>query len=233
MRNVFNRFSPDDEVVPGVAFGRREWIPSPAFWADMVNLQGDRPEDYVSPSGTPLALDLAFCILGGYGVKMELNQAAFQHLHDAGVFTADVVPSALEIEELLSSPLNVGGRPHKYRYPRQRGHRLNVALNAIRERPPCTDDPMIFREQLMELPGIGPKTASWIARNWMGSDDVAILDVHVLRAGGLMGLFPEKYHLPRDYWSLEKRFIAFAQALDIRVAVLDAIIWREMRILYS
>lgn len=228
-----HRFSPDDEVVPGVIFGRQEWVASPAFWAAMVDLEGDEVDDYVSPSGTPLANDLAFCLLGGYGVKMELNHAAWLHLNKAGVYSSDPVPSADEIEELLSAPLEVNGRLQRYRFPRQRAHRLNIALNAIRTNPPRTDEPLLFRDQLMELPGIGPKTASWIARNWLGCDDVAILDVHVLRAGTMIGLFPKDYKLPREYRSLEKRFLAFARALNVRASVLDAIIWREMRILFG
>jgi endonuclease III len=42
----------------------------------------------------------------------------------------------------------------------------------------------------MSLPGIGPKTASWIARNWLDADDVAILDIHIMRVGQVIGLFP-------------------------------------------
>jgi thermostable 8-oxoguanine DNA glycosylase len=227
------RFSPEDEVIPGVIFGRQEWIASPAFWAAMVDLEGDEVEDYVSASGTPLANDLAFCLLGGYGVKMELNRAAWLRLHEAGVLSSDPVPCADEIEELLSAPLEVNGRLQKYRFPRQRAHRLNIALNAIRINPPSADDPLMFRDQLMKLPGIGPKTASWIARNWLGSDEVAILDVHVLRAGTMIGLFPLNYKLPKEYQSLEKRFLAFARALDVKASVLDAIMWREMRILFG
>ncbi|WNJ90916.1 hypothetical protein [Bosea sp. 685] len=227
------RLSPEDEVVPGVIFGRQEWVASPAFWAAMVELEGGEVEDYVSPLGTPLADDLAFCVLGGYGIKMEVNRAAWLRLHEAGVFTRDPVPGADEIEELLGTPLEVGGRLQRYRFPRQRAHRLNIALNAIRTKPPSADDPLKFREQLMELPGIGPKTASWIARNWLGSDDVAILDVHVLRAGTMIGLFPENCRLPKDYEFLERRFLAFASALNVKASVLDAIMWREMRILFG
>lgn len=227
-------FTPDDEVMPGVRFGLSGWAGSPAFWSKMAEFEKeDGPEDYISPKGTPLADDLAFCLLGGYGVKMELNRAAWEHLYDAGVFGADPVPSRREIEALLSTPLQVNGRPHKYRYPKQRANRLHIALNAIRERPPCTDDALLFREQLMELPGIGPKTASWIVRNWLGSDQVAILDIHVLRAGVLMGLFPKDYRLPKDYAALERKFLDFADAIKVRASLLDAIMWREMRILFN
>ncbi len=209
------------------------WVGTPAFWAAMAEFEGDEADDYVSASGTPLAHDLAFCLLGGYGVTMELNRAAWQHLHVAGVFDAVPVPSRQQIEELLSIPLDIGERRHKYRYPRQRADRLHVALNSIRDNPPQTDDPILFREDMMKLPGIGPKTASWITRNWLGSDKVAILDVHVLRAGTMIGLFPNDYKLPRDYGFLERRFLEFAEALNIRASLLDAIMWREMRILFG
>lgn len=227
------RFGPEDEVVPGVLYGREEWVPTPAFWAAMAALEGDEVDDYVSPRGTPLAEDLAFCLLGGYGVKMELNRAAWKRLDEAGALRADDVPSADEFEALLSEPLLVNGKLRKYRYPRQRAGRLQIALESIRSAPPDTDDPISFRNSMMQLPGIGPKTASWIVRNHVGSDQVAILDVHVLRAGKMIGLFPETYRLPRDYEALERKFICFARALKVRASILDAIMWREMRILFS
>jgi thermostable 8-oxoguanine DNA glycosylase len=225
-------FRPDDEVVPGVLFGSPEWVPTPAFWATLADRFDPETDDYVSPAGTPLAEDLAFCLLGGYGIKMELNRAAWERLSNAGVFQADVIPSRNELEELLSEPLNVNGRLQRYRFPRQRADRLFVALTSINESPPPTDDAIRFRDNLMLLPGIGPKTASWIVRNWSGSDEVAILDVHVLRAGAIIGLFPENYRLPKDYVSLERRFLDFARALQVRASVLDALIWREMRVLF-
>lgn len=226
-------FGPEDEVVPGVRYGRKEWVPTPAFWVAMADLEGDEVDDYVSPSGTPLAEDLAFCLLGGYGVKMELNRAAWERLDGAGALRADDVPSAAEFEALLSEPLLVNGRLQRYRYPKQRAGRLHVALKSIRDAPPDTGDPIAFRKSMMDLPGIGPKTASWIVRNHVGSDEVAILDVHVLRAGTMISLFPETYRLPRDYEALERKFLNFAQALQVRASVLDAIMWREMRILFG
>ncbi len=226
-------FDPDAEVVPGVLFGSPEWVPTPAFWVALAERYGDELESYVSPAGTPLEEDLAFCLLGGYGIKMELNRAAWEKLKEANIFQADPLPTREELEKLLSEPLKVGNRLHKYRFPRQRADRLHVALKSVRENPPASDDISTFRNNLMSLPGIGPKTASWIVRNWSGSDDVAILDVHILRAGTTIGLFPLTYRLPRDYFALERRFLDFAKALHIRASVLDALIWREMRILYG
>jgi thermostable 8-oxoguanine DNA glycosylase len=163
---------------------------------------------------------------------MELNRAAWEKLNNAGVFHANSVPSRNELERLLREPLNVNGCLQRYRFPQQRADRLFIALTSINESPPPTNDPIQFRESLMSLPGIGPKTASWIVRNWSGSDEVAILDVHVLRAGAIIGLFPENYRLPKDYGLLERRFLDFAKALQIRASVLDALIWREMRVLF-
>ena len=82
---------------------------------------------------------------------------------------------------------------------------------------------------MIKIPSIGPKTASWITRNWLGSDDVAILDIHIIRAGVLIGLFDRRQKVPKDYDAMEARFLEFAAALQVRPSLLDAVMWREMR----
>lgn len=86
----------------------------------------------------------------------------------------------------------------------------------------------LLRDWLMQLPGIGPKTASWIARNWMDADDVAILDIHIMRVGQAIGLFPRELTVERHYRELETLFLQFSQALDVRASELDAVLWYEM-----
>ena len=81
----------------------------------------------------------------------------------------------------------------------------------------------------MTLPGVGPKTASWIVRNWLGSDQVAILDIHVVRAGLLMNLFSPEDDVSKDYPCMEAKFISFSQALGVPTSDLDALIWWMMR----
>ena len=84
---------------------------------------------------------------------------------------------------------------------------------------------MIPRRQWLS----GKRYAPPFPGNWLDSDEVAILDIHVLRAGELIGLFDRGYSLPRDYERLERRFLEFCEALGVRASLMDAIIWTEMR----
>jgi len=230
-RFSFNH-DPESEVMPGVKWGRPGWVPSPAFWLMLATNAADS-DDYIAPAGTPLHHELGFCLLGGYGVRMEMNRAAWSKLLHEGFFEVGRRPEAKEIESLLREPVLVGDRMARYRFPKQRAMRLSGALRAIEDDPPPTTSVSEFRRNLMRIAGIGPKTASWLARNWLGSDDVAIIDIHVLRAGQRMKLFKNKVKLPADYDWLEDRFLQFARALSVRASLLDAIIWREMRQLTS
>ena len=65
----------------------------------------------------------------------------------------------------------------------------------------------------------------------MGSDDVAILDIHVVRACQIAGVFPRNIDLAKNYSQLEKQFLAFARGIGVRASWLDAIMWDDMRYL--
>lgn len=79
------------------------------------------------------------------------------------------------------------------------------------------------------LDGIGPKTASWIVRNWLDSDEVAIIDIHIHRVGILTGVFGPDQIVARDYMEMELQFLAFSTAIGARSSALDALIWSQMR----
>jgi thermostable 8-oxoguanine DNA glycosylase len=176
-----------------------------------------------------LAEEVGFCLLGGYGITAEINHAAHDRLIGEGIFIPGRMPCADEIESLLRAPLRLGNRISRYRFPRQRAQRIAVALQMLEKQPPTTEDALAFRRDLMRIPGIGPKTASWVARNWLGSDEVAILDIHVIRACTLMGLFDRAMRLPRDYECLERRYLDFCAALGAKPSLLDAVMWSTMR----
>lgn len=221
---------PSEEVLPGVRWGRPEWVPSVAYWAFMVGRAEEAIDGYVG-RGASLQSELGFCLLGGYGITAEMNHAAHAHLSRAGILDPGCRPSAREIEDLLRRPLAVTGRLARYRFPRQRAGRIAVALARIEDEFPPVHDALAFRRHLMGIPGIGPKTASWVARNWLGSDEVAILDIHVHRAGLLIGLFDRTQRLPRDYEAMERRFIDLCVALGAKPSLVDAVMWRSMRTL--
>jgi thermostable 8-oxoguanine DNA glycosylase len=90
---------------------------------------------------------------------------------------------------------------------------------------------MELRELLIGMPGIGYKTASWVVRNHRTSREVAVLDVHIIHAGRILGLFRNNETPIRDYLSLESRFVDLAMELDVPTWLLDAVMWQHMRLL--
>lgn len=216
-----------DEVVPGVRWGRFDALFSPAFWAWRGRLHADESRFTTFRLGADLWEEVAACILGGFGVTAEIGLAAYYRLRERGQIAG--TSSATELYETLSEPLLIGTRAIKYRFPRQRSERLASAFHRLGSIAQTAHTAHELRSALLEIPGVGPKTASWIVRNHVASDDVAILDIHVCRACTLAGIFPESINLNRDYFHLETRFLQFAEAIGVRAAVLDALMWHHMR----
>ena len=220
--------SPEEEVLPGVPWGAPEQILSPAYWAALSKVTSHSTFGFVSTDGD-LASELGFCLLGGFGITAELATAAHDRLSEAGIFLDTWQPNREEVRHLLTIPLNVGRRTIRYRFPEQRATRITASMERLRDCPPRIDCPFAMRNDLMTYPGVGPKTASWIVRNLTGSNSVAILDIHVIRAGQVMGLFPLNIRLPNDYEKLEDLFLRFASRIGVGAASLDALIWSQMR----
>lgn len=220
--------SPEREVMPGVQWGAVTDILSPAYWAALVRGSPAATHGFVCLDGD-LAAEVGFCLLGGHGISAEVGLAAFERLSDESIFDHRSSPNEELILQALLRPLLVDGRHVRYRFPHQRSARIAKALQVLRERTIRVDDPRLFRDDLMELPGIGPKTASWIVRNHTGSDAVAILDIHIVRACQVMGLFGSDIRLPRDYERLEDLFLTFADRIGVDAGALDAVMWSQMR----
>ncbi|MEQ4185210.1 8-oxoguanine DNA glycosylase [Pseudomonas amygdali] len=226
---IYNRQFPDarSEVLPGVAWGLIEAFPSPAYWAYQAwaNEQESEPLNY--RLGTSLAEEVGACLLGGHGIPANVGLAAFAHLRALGVFE-EAVPSEEQILNWLSEPLNVGVRSIRYRFAKQKARYLHSALSALRAGDAPLHAGRSLRDWLLLLPGIGYKTASWIARNWLDADDVAILDIHILRAGALAGFFSKGLTVERHYLKLEEEFLSLSNAIGVRPSKLDALMWYQM-----
>lgn len=214
------------EVMPGVRWGAVDAFPTPAYWAYQVVYRRILGEPTQYKLGRTLAEEVGACLLGGHGMPASVGLAAYDRLRSFGAFEG-AAPSESQLLDWLTQPMLVGGRNIRYRFPAQKSRYLAGALEAIQALPTARTG-RTLRDWLRELPGIGYKTASWVARNWLGADDVAILDIHILRFGQAIRLFPTDLSVERNYLDLEKLFLEFSSRLNVRPSELDAIIWHEM-----
>ncbi|MDH1902102.1 hypothetical protein N5D67_07280 [Comamonas aquatica] len=213
-------------LLPGVPWGRVEGFPTPAYWAYQVmskRILGGPPEYKL---GHTLAEEVAACLLGGHGIPAAVGLVAFERLRERGVLAG--TPSEEELLTLLEEPLTVHGRAVRYRFAKQKARYVSEALKRVATGDAPLNTGRALRDWLLQLNGVGPKTASWIARNWLRADDVAILDVHILRVGVAIGLFPKNLTVERHYFALEELFLTFSRSMGVRASELDAVIWFEM-----
>jgi|SRR5882724_3496617 len=217
----------DEEVLPGIKWGHYYATFTPSFWASLAwlnQVEGQSPDHRI---GKTLAEEITACLLGGYGIPAEIGLAAFRRLKEEGLLRGTPVAQA-RLCEALSAPLVVHGRQVRYRFAPQRSKYVSAALIKLAEVDPPVDD-LAFRQWLLDFQGVGPKTASWITRNWLNSEKVAIIDIHIHRAGLLIGLFNKDESPARHYFEMEEKFLAFARNIGVRASLLDALIWRQMK----
>ena len=217
----------ESDVLPGIRWGSFDELLTPAYWKGQAWQHQELGTYDDLRLGRSLPEELAACVLGGYGMPAELGLAAYRRVRNRGLL--DGAPSSSDLEHALSEPfVSARGNIRHYRFPRQKARYLSACLEAIEHMDPPGSD-IALRNLLMGLPGIGPKTASWIVRNHRGSDEVAIIDIHILRAGRHIGLFSATRGPHRHYLELETAFLEFARAIGVRSSFLDALIWDYMR----
>jgi hypothetical protein len=212
-------------AIPDRPVSRRYWsghewqLGSAAYW-ESITSAAERPPHF--RLGRTFLEEVGACMLGGYGIATPIAHAAFERLQQAGVFADAWTADA--IEGLLRSTFNVGGRVVRYRFPRQKAARLANALAVVRSSA-VPSEPVAMRDWLTSLSGVGPKTASWIVRNHTGSNDVAIIDIHIIRAGIASGVFSQEWRVARDYLLFEQAFLQWARHAGLEASLLDACIW--------
>lgn len=217
---------PQEEIFPGVRWGAYTHIFTPACWKVLSWMEQPNFKSKSYTVGNNLTEEIAACLLGGYGIPSEVGLAAFYRVREAGLLTE--TPTEDEVSRILSEPLLIEDRKIRYRFVRQKSNYLSAALKKTsKETPPNSD--LKLRAWLMEFDGIGYKTASWITRNWLDSNKVAIIDVHIQRAGLLMNLYNTKLTPSKNYLEMEERFLFLAEKLNVPASQLDALIWQEMK----
>ncbi len=200
------------------AWGSEGEIGTAAYWVGQTREVGHTIRNRL---GTSLLEETAACILGGHGVSAEVGLAAFGLLRQSGLLDADSQrATARQIEAIL--------RQARHRFARQRSEWLAGAVEHFHDKLPPSR-PSELRDWLLEIKGVGPKTASWIVRNHLDADTVAIIDIHVVRAGVAAGFFRQEWRLERSYPRFESAFLEVARLGGVRASQLDAVIWTQMR----
>jgi thermostable 8-oxoguanine DNA glycosylase len=203
---------------------------TPAFWVAQAWLTG-KPIEGQFQLGRSLEEEVIYCILGGYGIPAEVGLAAAERVCKALPELSDALCRGSLLHGLLNRPLEIAGRPVKYRFAAQRSGYLERALSMLSNIEESALSDLALRNQLLKLPGVGPKTASWIVRNRRSSNEVAILDVHIVRACRAMGIFPDVLDPARHYLELEQRFLEFCRVTGSAASSMDAVMWSTMRAL--
>lgn len=217
-----------DEVLPGVIWGNVAGFPTIAYWFYKVNERRYKDSLINYQLGESLLEEIGACLLGGHGIPAENGMASYEHMKSKGCFTGRVHSEEL-IYSWLSEPIAKGNKTFKYRFAKQKSCYLYHAIKALSEQTPPLETGIALRDWLVGIKGIGLKTASWIARNWLRADDVAILDIHIYRAGILAGFFTEELTVEKHYLKLEEIFVTLASQMKIKTSELDAVMWFEMQ----
>lgn len=217
---------PDQLLLTGVRWGAVDEFPTPAYWMQQAlthRLEAAPP----APSGRSLAEEVGASLLGGPGIPAAVGLAAFARVRERGAFVQPGV-CELMLTDWLSEPLDVEGKLLGFRFAAQKARHLAAVMPALLSAPDFEAGQDV-RNWLMALPGVGPKTASAIVRAWSASEEIALLDAHLLRVGQVIGLFSRKLTVERHYLEAEARLLKLCAAMDLRPSELESVVAAEMR----
>jgi N-glycosylase/DNA lyase len=218
---------PNTEIIPGIKWGDYVQLFTPAYWKIQYLIHEEKEFEVNYRLGEDLLEEVVACLLGGFGLKAEIGLAAFDRLKTRGHIKPGV--SFEIIRDSLLEPLMVNNNKVRYRFPNQKAKFISDFLNHPNLADIPVENDLVLRSWLVSLNGIGLKTASWITRNFMDSEQVAIIDVHIIRAFISMGLFSKDLNLQKDYIKLEELFLLFCKKLKVRPSKMDTIIWLQMK----
>lgn len=75
----------DEEIVPGVVWGRVDQLFTVAYWLGQYWLREDEDRPSCHRIGRTFEEEVVACMLGGHGIPAEVGLAAFGRLRDAGI----------------------------------------------------------------------------------------------------------------------------------------------------
>lgn len=221
--------------IPQIKWGQPGRLFSPSFWRFQhwieIELQPDQAPRCLLGGGSLLE-EVVACLLGGHGLPAETSLAYFERMRSTGFLNEEPETPGV-VEDFLKEPVQVGHSLRRYRFWRTKARAIWAVMSKHRKEIENLEssiaDPRQVRHQLTKLPGIGLKTASWICRNWFDNDEVAVLDIHILRSLAKLGCPVLPFRTPSDYIEVEKQFLALSRSLGTPTRSLDLVMWAVTR----
>ncbi len=185
--------------------------------------------------------ELLFVLLGGFGITYDHGLSACNIIRQLRPFSDEWSDEDL-FEAILAAlmrpqfePRRSDGSFRRYRFPRQKAAAIVKARKWFRNQGKLEERLLRLgnakerRLLLSECPGVGFKTASWVLRNLGLGDELAIIDIHVLRALVSARRIPDSIQIPKDYEMAEEAFLAWCDELDAPSAAFDLFVWHWQR----
>lgn len=199
-------------------------------------------------SENELFYELVACILGSR-VRYETAKECAKRLKDEGLLNLDYlltdpVMAEIKIFDELKKPNYppfINGTGMRYPFSRSKAKFIvqtsyeiyyNQATTLKKILEICIDE-FKARDLLIEnCMGIGPKQASLFLRNIYYTENLAILDTHVIKYMEMHGLHQgiKKSITKNQYINYEKKLSSYADSLNKTLARLDVAIWVVMRV---
>jgi N-glycosylase/DNA lyase len=192
------------------------------------------PAESLLAGDEELRAELLFCLLGGHGISYELNLSAADRLWERGLFrTPRRLPKRsiqAELRKAQFEPRRSNGDLRRYRFPVRKAELLFAAqlwlegIGSLAAEISAISCELERRDFLCSCPGIGPKSASWLLRNCGYARELAVLDIHVVRAMQACGRI-DKADLARDYEIVETEYLSWCRDYEADPARFDLIVW--------
>jgi N-glycosylase/DNA lyase len=193
-------------------------------------------KSWTTMSEQSLWFELVACLLGS-GVAFEHAQSVVKDLDDRGYLKLSGPLNFCEFEMNIHRVL----LERKYRFPKIRAEYLRKTAETIYGAGFTITELLSSCENINEArniimvhsKGIGPKQSSMFLRNIGYSDDLAILDSHVLKYMFSIGLLDSLIKTVSNmsfYRKLEERLKEYSIGLQVRLSSLDTAIWVVMRV---
>ena len=191
--------------------------------------------------------ELCLCILSS-NVPYELARSAFHYLIKVGYLTPEWIVEtygsraiiAEELKKPIYFPRKIDGTLRKYRFPNTRSRNICEAARVIFSKEDWLANLLADSSSQVEarrslvnnIPGFGLKEASHFLRNIRYSNELAIIDSHVLSfliEINAVGAISAKTITQKMYMDLEGKLKEICERRSLNLSVFDMAIWACMR----